>query len=342
MSTIRIGLLCAVALLASASGAFAQAAYPNQSVKIVNPFTAGSISDILGRVLADKLGTLWKQTVIVENKPGIAGTISVANSAADGYTLMSTSNGHTILGALNKGLTVDPIKDFAGVTQIASVPVVLIVSPALPVKNLKELIALAKEKPGTLNFTSAGLASSNYIAGELFKQTAKIDIVHVPFRGTPEQFTSIMRGDAQMSLAFIGTAVELIQAGKLRALAIASAKRNPALPDVPTFAEAGMPEYQYDSWFGVMAPAEYAGADHQENQRRYRGDPEDAGRAATLASPRRNSGGEHARAIRCHHPRRCGSIRHVAEGRRGNPELGAGGRPPHPAGIAVPKFDKSI
>jgi tripartite-type tricarboxylate transporter receptor subunit TctC len=255
MRMTQIVLLCAVSLLAPASGPLAQGAYPNQSVKIVNPFTAGSISDILGRVLADKLTTLWGQTVIVENKPGIPGTVSVGKSAPDGYTLMSTSNGHTILGALNKNLAVDPIMDFAGVTQIASVPVVLIVSPSLPVTNLKELIALAKEKPGTLNFTSAGLASSNYIAGELFKQTAKIDILHVPFRGTPEQLTSIMRGDAQMSLAFIGTAVELIQAGKLRALAIASAKRNPALPDVPTFAEAGMPEYQYDSWFGVMAPA---------------------------------------------------------------------------------------
>jgi tripartite-type tricarboxylate transporter receptor subunit TctC len=120
---------------------------------------------------------------------------------------------------------------------------------------LQELIALAKEKPGALNFTSAGLASSNYIAGELFKQTANINIVHVPFRGTPEQLTSIMRGDSQLSLAFLGNAVPFITSGKVRALAIASPKRNPALPDVPTFAEAGMPQYQYDSWFGFMAPA---------------------------------------------------------------------------------------
>lgn len=257
MKSVWNVLLFVVALLASASGAFAQAppTYPTKTVTIVNPFTAGSVSDILGRVLAEKLGTLWKQTAIVENRPGIAGTISVAKSAPDGYTLISTSNGHTIINAINKDLTIDPVKDFVGITQIASVPVVLIVNPDLPVKSLKELVALAKEKPGTLNFTSAGPASSNYLAGELLKQTAKIDIVHVPYRGTPEQFTSIMRGDSQLSMAFLGNALPFIQSGKVRALAIATATRNPALPDVPTFAEAGMPEYQYDSWFGFMAPA---------------------------------------------------------------------------------------
>jgi tripartite-type tricarboxylate transporter receptor subunit TctC len=257
MTTVRLILICAFSLLASASGASAQTAagYPTQPVKIINPFTAGSVSDLLGRALADKLGALWKQTVIVENRPGIAGTISVANSPPDGYTLISTSNGHTIVGALNKGLTIDPIKDFAGVSQIASVPLVLIVSPDLPVKNLTELVALAKSKPGTLNFTSAGLASSNYIAAELLKQTAHIDIVHVPFKGTPEQFTSLMRNDSQLSMAFLGFAAPFIESGKLRALAIATPKRDASLPDIPTFAEAGMPEYQYDSWFGIMAPA---------------------------------------------------------------------------------------
>ena len=257
MNTSRLAVLCAATLLASTCGAFAQApsAYPSKSVTIVNPFTAGSVSDILARVLADKLGTLWKQTVIVENKPGITGTISVAKSAPDGYTLISTSNGHTVISALNKDLTIDPIKDFAGITQIASVPVVLIVNSDLPAKNLKELIALAKEKPGTLNFTSAGPASSNYLAGELFKQTVNIDIVHVPYKGTPEQLTSIMRGDSHLSLAFLGNALPFIQSGKVRALAIATPARNPVLPDVPTFAEAGLPDYKYDSWFGIMAPA---------------------------------------------------------------------------------------
>jgi tripartite-type tricarboxylate transporter receptor subunit TctC len=255
MNVARLALLCVGLLLTPLSSAAAQLAYPTKSVTIINPFTAGSVSDLLARVLAEKLGAKWKQTVIVENKPGIAGTIYAAKSAPDGYTLISTSNGHTILSALNKDLPFDPIKGFSGITQIASVPVVMIVAPELPPKNLKELIALAKEKPGTLNFTSAGLASSNYIAGELFKQTAQINIVHVPFRGTPEQLTSIMRGDSQMSLAFLGNALPFIQSGKVRALAIATPKHYPALPDVPTFAEAGMPQYHYDSWFGFMAPA---------------------------------------------------------------------------------------
>ncbi len=254
MSSIRNILIGAALVLTPLSSAYAQA-FPDKTVTIVNPFTAGSVSDLLARVLAEKLSAKWQQTVLVDNKPGIAGTIYAAKAAPDGYTLISTSNGHTILSALNKDLPFDPIKGFSGITQIGSVPVVMIVTPELPPKSLKELIALAKEKPGTLNFTSAGLASSNYIAGELFKQTAGVDIVHVPFRGTPEQLTSIMRGDSQLSLAFLGNAVPFITSGKVRALAIASPKRNPALPDVPTFAEAGMPQYQYDSWFGIMAPA---------------------------------------------------------------------------------------
>src|SRR5674476_419600 len=180
MAIGRILLLCVVAMLTTASGALAQPAYPSQTVKIVVPFSAGSNTDILARVLADKLGALWKQTVIVENKPGIPGTVSVANSAPDGYTLMLTSNGHTILNVINKDLPIDPIKAFSGITPVATVPLVLIVSPSVPATNLKEFIALAKEKPGTLNFASAGIASSNYIAGELLKQTAAIDIVHVP------------------------------------------------------------------------------------------------------------------------------------------------------------------
>lgn len=256
MRFTRSVCLWAFGLFVFASEAFAQSgAYPNQTVRIVNPFTAGSASDILGRALAERLGAKWGQTVIVENKPGIAGTISVAKSPADGYTLISTSNGHTIVGALNKNLGMDPIKDFAGVSLIASVPLVLVVAPTVPAKDLKELLTLAKAKPGTLNFTSAGLASSNYLAGEILKQTAKIDISHVPFRGTPEQFTSLMRGDSQLSMAFMGNALPFIQNGQIKALAIATPKRVAQLPDVPTMAEAGMPDYKYDSWFAIMAPA---------------------------------------------------------------------------------------
>jgi tripartite-type tricarboxylate transporter receptor subunit TctC len=240
----------------AASGAGAQTAgYPNQTVRIVNPFTAGSVSDILGRAIAEKLSAMWHQPVVVENRPGIAGTVSVANAAPDGYTLISTSNGHTIVNAINKDLTIDGIRDFTGITQIASVPLVLIVNNDLPAKDLKELVALAKAKPGQINFTSAGLASSNYLATEVLKQTAHIDIAHVPFRGTPEQFTSIMRGDSQMSVAFLGPTMPFITSNKVRALAVTSPQRYPSLPDVPTMAEAGLPDYKYDSWFGIMAPA---------------------------------------------------------------------------------------
>lgn len=251
----RLLLSCAAALLMSVAAAFAQSDYPNQMVRIVVPFSAGSNTDILARILAEKLGVLWKQTVIVENKPGIAGTVSAAHSTADGYTLMLTSNGHTVLNVMNKDVPIDPVKAFAGITPVASVPLVLVVPPSLPAKDLKEFIALAKDKPGTLNFATAGIASSNYLASELLKQVATIDIVHVPYKGTPETLTSLMRGDSQLSLAFLSTAVSYIHAGKMKALAIASAQRYPSLPDVPTFAEAGLPAYHYDAWFGLMAPA---------------------------------------------------------------------------------------
>jgi tripartite-type tricarboxylate transporter receptor subunit TctC len=246
--------LAIAALLASYTAAAAQT-YPAQRVTIVVPFSAGSITDGLARILADKLGDMWKQQVIVENKPGIPGTTGVAKAAPDGYTLMLTSNGHTIASAITKSLQYDPVKDFAGVTQVASVPLVAIVPPDLPAKTLKEFIDLAKQKPGTLNFSSAGVASTSYLSAELFKQLAKINIVHVPFRGAPEAVTAVVRGDVQMYFAPIPASVDLSATKKVRAIAINSAMRVPQLPDVPTIAEAAVPDYKYDSWFGVLAPA---------------------------------------------------------------------------------------
>ena len=213
--------------------------YPNQTVRIVVPFSAGSITDGLARILADKLCDIWKQQVIVENRPGLPGTTSVAKAAPDGYTLMLTSNGHTIAGVINKSLQFDPVKDFAGVSQVASVPLVVIVPPDLPAKTLKEFIALAKQKPGQLNFSSAGVASTSFLSAEIFRQNARINIVHVPFKGAPEAVTAVVRGDVQMYFAPIPAAQELSAAGKVRAIAINSAKRVPQLPDVPTVAEAG-------------------------------------------------------------------------------------------------------
>jgi tripartite-type tricarboxylate transporter receptor subunit TctC len=247
IATLAFGGHCAMAQ--------GDASYPSQRVTIIVPFSAGSITDGLARVLADKLGEIWKQQVIVENRPGIAGTASLAKSAPDGYTLILTSNGHTIASVVNKNLPYDPAKDFIGVSEVATVPQVLIVPPDLPVKTVKDFIELAKAKPGQLNFASAGLASTSYLGAELFKQMAKIDIVHIPHKGAPESVTSVMRNDSQLFYLGVNLSVGLHKAGKIHALAISTAKRSAALPDVPTVAESGLPGFAYDAWFGVLAPA---------------------------------------------------------------------------------------
>jgi len=254
------GTLSAIAaLLMMASGALAQssdlAQFPNQTVRIIVPFGAGSNTDGQARIIADKLSELWRQSVIVENRPGIAGTAAVAKMPADGYTLMLTSSGHTVAHVLFRNLPYDPVKDFAGVTQTTSVPAALIVPPDLPAKDVTEFIALAKAKPGQLNFSSAGTASTSYLAGEIFKQIAKINIVHLPYKGAPDALTAVLRGDAQIYFVSANLATELVGAGKVKAIAVSSEKRFPALPQVPTVHESGLPEYTYDSWFGVMAPA---------------------------------------------------------------------------------------
>src|SRR5262245_39915471 len=228
----RFGLAAAV-LLAACSGAIAQN-YPTQRVTIVVPFSAGSITDGLARVLADKLADMWKQQVIIENRPGLPGTTAVAKAAPDGYTLMLTSNGHTISGAINKSLQFDPVKDFAGITEVAAVPLVAIVPPDSPAKNIREFIALAKQKPGALNFSSAGVASTTYLATEIFRQDAKIDIQHVPYKGAPEAVTAVVRGEVQFYMSPVPNAQELGATNKVRPLAVNSAKRIPQFPDLPT------------------------------------------------------------------------------------------------------------
>lgn len=254
---MRIGrrLLISTFIVAGLLGhAQAQESYPSQVVRLVVPVAAGSNADILARIVGDKLSQMWPQQVIVENRPGLAGIASVAKSAPDGHTLLLNSNGQTIIGAINSNLPFDPVKDFVGVSQVASTPLILLVTPDLPAKSLKELIDLARAKPGTLNYSSAGVASIGNIASLLFKQVAKIDMVHVPYKGTQEAQNSVMRGDTSM---IFGLAVgqDLIHAGKLRALAVSGPTRLSILPDVPTFAEAGLPEFSYDAWFGVLAPA---------------------------------------------------------------------------------------
>jgi tripartite-type tricarboxylate transporter receptor subunit TctC len=254
MKQLRLPFFAAAALVVMSTGALAQD-YPTKLVKIVTPFSAGSITDALARTLSEKLAEMWKQQVIVENRPGLAGTTSVAKSAPDGYTLMLTSNGHTIAAAISKGVQFDPVNDFAGISMVASVPLVVIAPPDLPANTLTEFIALAKQKPGQLNFASAGLASMSYLAAEILRQNAKISMQHVPFRGAPEGRTAVLRGDVQMYFASVPTSLELIGAGKLKVLAINGSKRIPQLPEVPTITEAGVPDYNYDPWFAVMAPA---------------------------------------------------------------------------------------
>ena len=254
MKNLRSLLLGIAAASAFGGIAAAQGDYPNQMVRIIVPFSAGSITDGLARILADKLSIEWKQQVIVENRAGLAGTTFVAKAAPDGYTLMLTSNGHTIAGVINKNLQYDPVKDFAGVSRVAAVPMVMIVPPDFPAKTLKEFLQMAKDKPGQMNFSSAGVASTSYLSAEIMRQNAQVNMVHVPYKGAPEAVTAVVRGDAQMYFAPIPSAQELGQAGKVKVMAINSGKRMPQLPDTPTVAESGLPDYRYKSWFGVMAP----------------------------------------------------------------------------------------
>ncbi|HEY7662068.1 MAG TPA: tripartite tricarboxylate transporter substrate binding protein [Xanthobacteraceae bacterium] len=257
MTFVRMLGLGAGALLAAIFSTPSQAvaqSYPNQRVTIVVPFGAGSVTDIMARILAEEAAKRWGQQVVVENRPGLAGTAGVAKAAPDGYTLMLTSNGHTVAGLVNKNLPFDPVKDFAGITRVCSVPLYLILYPQVPAKTLKEVIDLAKAKPGTLNFSSPGLASTTFIAGALFRKAAGIDIVHVPFKSAPDAVTAVVRGDAQLYFAPVNLSKEMAEAGKVRAIAAATPQRIPEMPDVPTFKEAGL-DFVYDSWFGLMAPA---------------------------------------------------------------------------------------
>jgi tripartite-type tricarboxylate transporter receptor subunit TctC len=230
-------------------------AYPTQLVRIVIPFSAGSQSDILGRAYADKLAQAWKHDVIVENKPGLAGTASAANARPDGYTLLLVSNGHAMIESLNSNLTFDPIKDFVGIGKIAVAPGIMVVAPESGVKTLHDLIVAAKAKPGALNYASAGLGSASSIGVELMKVQAGIDLVHIPYRGTPEANTSVMRGDTLVYMTFYSAGGDMIQADRLHALAVTTGKRLAILPGVPTMEEAGLPGYVYDPWFGLLAPA---------------------------------------------------------------------------------------
>ena len=252
-----VGLTVLGAMINQPIAAQAQAQpYPSQPIRIVVPFSPGSGSDVLARNIAEPLSENLKKPVFVENRPGMAGTVAAGTSPGDGYTLMFTSNGHTVVGIVNKNLPFDPAKAFTGVSQVATVPYAMIVPPDFSAKNVAEFIALAKANPGKLNFASSGgVGSSTFIVSTLFRKAANIEVQVVPYRGGPESLTAVMRGDAQVYFGPVNAAFELRNAGKVRVLAVATAERSSVMPDVPTIAESGLPGFTYNAWFGFLAPA---------------------------------------------------------------------------------------
>ncbi len=254
MSLVKKLLVSAVALAAFGASAQAQT-YPSKSVRIVVPFGAGSITDNLARIIADKLGPMWKQQVVVENRPGLPGTTSVAKADKDGYTLMLTSNGHTVARTINKNAQFDPVADFAGITRVVETPFTMIVPPGSPAKTLKDLIDMAKKDPGKYNFSTPGVASSTFLVSQSFAQAAGIKLVHVPFKSVPEAVTAVLRGDVAFYFAPITDAQAQTAGGKVRSLAVSAPKRLKQIPNVPTIAEAGLKGWSGNGWFGMMAPA---------------------------------------------------------------------------------------
>ncbi|MFZ9440424.1 MAG: tripartite tricarboxylate transporter substrate-binding protein, partial [Hylemonella sp.] len=252
-----------VALLLGA-GAFLHCAlvqaqdFPGKPVKILVGFTPGGVPDITARLIAQKLSEKWKQPVTVENRPGAGSNIAaqaVASASPDGLTLLSVSSAHAIVPALYSKLPFDPLKDFAGITLTATGPALVIVSSKLPVKNMAEFIALAKSRPGQLNFSSAGTGSGSHFAVELLKSQAGLDMVHVPFKGIPEALNETIAGRVDLFISPFASAINLVKDGRARAIAVTSTQRVAELPDVPTVAESGVPDYKWIFWYGLLAPA---------------------------------------------------------------------------------------
>ena len=250
-------VLLATALLLS--GALcAQDDYPNRPLRIVVGFTPGGGPDITARHIAQRLGESLKQPVIVENRPGAGGTVAagmVARSPADGYTLLSVSSAHAAAAAIYPKLAYDTQKDLAGITQSATSKYVLVVAPSLGVRSVNELLAMAKTRPGQINFSSAGVGSGTHFAAEIFKAMAAIDVVHVPYKGIPDALGETVAGRVQFFMAPIANAVNLVRERRVVGLGVSSKARDALLPEVPTIDEAGVPGYEQELWFGVLGPA---------------------------------------------------------------------------------------
>jgi tripartite-type tricarboxylate transporter receptor subunit TctC len=243
----------------TALGAQQQAqAFPAKPIRMLVPFSAGSQTDILARWVGEKMTENWGQQVVVDNRPSAGGTIAsqyVLAANPDGHTLMMVSTGHAGNATLYSKLPYDTVRDFAGVSRVASVPNLLVVSPSLGVKSVKELIAYARSKPGQINFSSAGVGSGTQINGEMFKLAAGIEATHVPYKGAPEALTEAITGRVHFNFSPVLVAMGQVKAGKALALAVSTASRSPMFPNLPTIAESGIPGFEYDQWYGLLVSA---------------------------------------------------------------------------------------
>lgn len=252
----RHAAIAASALLACAAGANAASAYPDRPVRMIVPFTPGGGTDLVARMIAQKLGENLGQPVVVDNRPavdGVVGTEIAARSQPDGYTLLQVSTSHAINVALGRKLPYDTLKDFAPIAHTANQQLILVVNPGLPVRSVKELIALGRAKPDALNYGSSSNATA--LPTELFKAMTGIQAQHIPYKGSPPMLADLIAGQIQMSIAAAISAIPQVKSGKLRVLAIGDSRRSSEMPDLPTIAEAGVPGYQATIWSGLLAPA---------------------------------------------------------------------------------------
>jgi tripartite-type tricarboxylate transporter receptor subunit TctC len=255
-NAVRVGL---AALLLTAGLPVSAQTFPAKPSRVVVPFPPGGPLDVIGRLIAQRLGDRWGQNVVVENKPGAGGNIGadfVAKAVPDGYTVvMGALSTHAVNPSLYSKMPYDAQRDFAPITRVAITPNVLVVNPSLPVNSVKELIAYAKAHPGQLSFGSGSTGSAGHLAGELFKVDAGIDMVHVPYKGAAPAMQSLLAGDTQLMFDNLANAMAQVKAGKLRALAVTTAERSKLAPELPTMAEAGVAGFDISTWFGLFAPA---------------------------------------------------------------------------------------
>jgi tripartite-type tricarboxylate transporter receptor subunit TctC len=259
-SCLRAAAMLALGVALTAPFALAQPVpFPAKTVRLVVPFPAGGPLDATGRAIAQKLTEAWGQSVVVDNRPGAGGNIGadlVAKSPPDGYTVvMGALSTHAVNPSLYPSMPYDAVKDFAPITLIAVTPNVLVVNPALPVKSVRELIAYAKANPNKLSFGSGSNGSAGHLAGELFKVETGTDLVHIPYKGAAPAMQALLAGDTQLMFDNLASAMPQVKAGKLRALAVTTAKRSSLVPELPTMAEAGVPGFDIATWFGLLAPA---------------------------------------------------------------------------------------